>query len=264
MARIENLPTEVLVHILKNLDLADIVENCSETCQRWRFISTQFFLQPELVKLTSENRELRLELLNKGWTEDCQNDQLIITLHEKFYYNQGRILVISGSPQNSNHQKLEVVDLFNPKLKRFLKGDFGSLEQISSRTRSVGGVLKGHPIICGGRNQKGTRQCETLQDCYDIRAQKKLSDLILKREAAASVVLDQDTLWIVGGHDSDVDSNSSEFVRLEEPPIKGPNFPFTISCHTMVKVDENLIFVIGGIQEDCFTDKTWIVDLTNG
>ena len=30
MARIEELPTEVLVHILNNLDLADIVENCSE------------------------------------------------------------------------------------------------------------------------------------------------------------------------------------------------------------------------------------------
>ena len=264
MARIEELPTEVLVLILNNLDLADIVENCSETCQRFRFISTQFFLQPELVRLASENEELRLELQDEGWTEDCQNGELIIELHEKFYYTQGRILVISGSPQNSNNQKLEVVDLLNPKLKRHLKGDFGSLEQISSRTRSVGGVLKGHPILCGGRNQKGSRQCETLQDCFDIRAQKKLSDLTLKREAAASVVLDQDTLWIVGGHDSDIDSNTSEFVRLDEPPMKGPNFPFAISCHTMVKVEENLIFVIGGIQDDCFTNKTWIVDLTNG
>ena len=53
-------------------------------------------------------------------------------------------------------------------------------------------------------------------------------DLLQKRANAASVVLDHDTLWVVGGESGFDDLNSTEFISLYQSPIEGPILPFTI------------------------------------
>ena len=193
---IKDLPPEVLVFILKYLNITDIVENCSKTCVNWKEITAQFFMQPRLLKLSKSDKEAKRALEREGWSKNCQDYDFIICLHEKYCFYKGRILVISGSPQDLRHQKLEIIDLSNLKLKcRLLGNDI--VNEIPTRTRSVGGLLKGLPIICGGRNQKGTRQCETLQDAYVIQPGKSKMSMLQKREAAAGVVINQDTLWVL-------------------------------------------------------------------
>merc|ERR1712020_491898 len=98
--------------------------------------------------------------------------------------------------------------------------------------------------------------------------------MIEKRVGAASVVLDQRTLWIVGGWNggrtvtNTIDINgihsSTEFIKLGQPSVKGPDLPFTICGHSIIQYDEKSIYIIGGEQNDSFySNKTWIVDPTN-
>merc|ERR1712001_704809 len=86
-----------------------------------------------------------------------------------------------------------------------------------------------------------------------------------KRERAASVALDQSTLWIVGGEDEHYHAlRSNEFIKLGQPSVKGRDLPFTIKYHSMIQYDEKSIYIIGGDQNGSRSKKTWIVDPTNG
>ena len=78
----------------------------------------------------------------------------------------------------------------------------------------------------------------------------------------ASVVLDQSTLWIVGGFNGNNDLSSTEFIKLGQPSVKGSDMPFRIYGHSMIQYDEKSIYIIGGWQNDSRSKKTWIVDPT--
>ena len=86
--------------------------------------------------------------------------------------------------------------------------------------------------------------------------------MIEKRTLAASVALDQRTLWIVGGWNRH-GLSSTEFIKLGQPSVKGPDLPFTICGHSMIQYDEKSIYIIGGNQNGSISKKTWIVDPTN-
>ena len=55
---------------------------------------------------------------------------------------------------------------------------------------------------------------------------------------------------------------SSQFISLDQPPEKGPELPFTVSKHCMVQVDPETIYLIGGVQNNSGSKKTWIIDPT--
>ena len=87
-----------------------------------------------------------------------------------------------------------------------------------------------------------------------------------KRSGAASVALDQSTLWIVGGRREFLGNglNSTEFMKFDQPSVKGPDLPFRIFGHSMIQYNEKSIYIIGGEQNGPFySRKTWIVDPTN-
>ena len=61
-------------------------------------------------------------------------------------------------------------------------------------------------------------------------------NILQKRYLAACALLNQDTtLWLVGGEDGDFHHNTSEFITLHDIPIQGPQLPFTISGHGIIK-----------------------------
>ena len=71
---------------------------------------------------------------------------------------------------------------------------------------ATGGLLQNSPIVCGGNLGK---------DCLVIGQQEMETKMIEKREYAASVALDQNTLWIVGGKDEHFNAlTSTEFIKL--------------------------------------------------
>ena len=141
------------------------------------------------------------------------------------------------------------MDLNNPNVKYELLAN--NVPRVEFAT---GGLLQISPIVCGGYNSRA----------YVVIGQPEMEmKMIEKRRFAASVALDQNTLWIVGGENGD-DLNSTEFIKLGQPSVKGRDLPFKIRNHSMIQYDEKSIYIIGERQNGPFcSKKTWIVDPTN-
>ena len=46
--------------------------------------------------------------------------------------------------------------------------------------------------------------------------------MLEKRFAASSVVMENETIWVVGGHDGYNELSSTEFLSIDQPPVRGP------------------------------------------
>ena len=177
-----------------------------------------------------------------------------------------------------NGQATEIIDLKIPELRHF--GACKSPDYIPLRaTRGFCGThLQGKPLIFGGIDYE-TRKHYVLQDYCIIGHTNQMLKMIEKRFYAACVSLDQQqdsTIWIVGGKNrrlgrgglrnnaryEDEHLKSTEIISLRKPPILGPVLPFSISYHGIVKCYKNDdIYLIGGEQNGCLSDKTWIVNI---
>ena len=175
-------------------------------------------------------------------------DSFPFTYSKKLFSLIGKYLILS----NSGH---EIVDFLNPNAKYELLAN-----KVPRVDFATGGLLQNSPIVCGG-GYHGI----TSRDCVVIGKPEMEIKMIEKRRFAASVALDQNTLWIVGGTDEDFnDLNSTEFIKLGQLSVKGRDLPFTISYHSMIQYDEKSIYIIGGCQNGQLNSKkTWIVDPTN-
>ena len=88
---------------------------------------------------------------------------------------------------------------------------------------------------------------------------------------ASSVKISEDSLWILGGLSTYRTSTncpmivekSTEIVSLNRPPIEGKSLPFAICNHSMVAVDQNSIYIIGGNLDGDISRDCWIIDPTN-
>ena len=152
-----------------------------------------------------------------------------------------------------SRQGHEIVDLINPDTKYELSAD-----NVPKVKFATGVLLENSPIVCGGQDENYINS----QVCVVI-GQTKV-EMIEKRSGAASVVLDQKTLWIVGGNNGRNNLRSTEFIKLDQLSMKGPDLPFAINGHSMIQYDEKSIYIIGGWQNESISRKTWIVDPTNG
>ena len=169
------------------------------------------------------------------------------------FYFIGRYLLLS----KEGH---EIVDLLNPMAKYQLLAN--NVPRVSVAT---GSLLQNSPIVCGGI-------CDgiSFKDCVVVGQPEMEMKMIEKRYAAASVALDPCTLWIVGGSLKNCgiprlnNLSSTEFIKLGQPSVKGPDLPFTITSHSMTQYDEKSIYIIGGWQNGLSSNKTWIVDPSNG
>ena len=130
----------------------------------------------------------------------------------------------------------------------------------------MGGTINDKLIIAGGFDYPNYLQnCQCLDKYGNV---SNLFDLTEKRSSAASVKISARKIWIVGGtsdiFDTSKASNSSEFIDSAEYSVsKGPDLPFTIHSHCMIKFSETEIYIIGGRQNGKISNKTWIVDPKN-
>ena len=72
-------------------------------------------------------------------------------------------------------------------------------------------------------------------------------------------------LWVIGGFSSHgEDLNYIELIRPfdADPEFTQQNrFLFTIANHTVVKIDPNVVYIIGGTQNGKESNQTWTVDI---
>jgi len=111
----------------------------------------------------------------------------------------------------------------------------------------AGGVLNGHPVICGGRNNSNERQSSCYMHDHSQNEWTLFGNLNSSRIYHASALLNGD-LWMTGGYNSDnVRLASTELVRQDETISDGTLLPVARSNHCMVTLHDGRVMILGGI-----------------
>ena len=121
----------------------------------------------------------------------------------------------------------------------------------------MGGLLQNRPLI--GRGSYIT-EFGGHSKVYNLPDHQQII------HSAASVILESHSkLWITGcqSRSSLMATKTTTFISLDQIPVEGPNLPFRVMDHCMVQVDEKNIYLIGGLQNGTYSNKTWIIDPTN-
>jgi len=181
--------------------------------------------------------------------------------HEIIDLEGDKVLVTTGFIEGDgleNARVSEVIDVINT-------GDVCSnLDKApTQRWASVGGVVNGRPLICGGFNG-----VQSFKDCFYIEGEpaQNLSMTRIRSFATSAVMTDPATrreyLWVVGGFEKE-DLSTTEFVHTDKAAVEGPTLDFPIAHHCMVQVDDKAIYIVGGKQDGEISNKVWVVDPTD-
>ena len=71
--------------------------------------------------------------------------------------------------------------------------------------------------------------------------------MLEKRFAASSVVMKNETIWVVGGHDGYNELSSTEFLSIDQPPVRGPGI-YYMSRSMYYLVSKKEIKLLGRIR----------------
>ena len=116
---------------------------------------------------------------------------------------------------------------------------------------ATGGLVNNTPLICGGEVGSYLSISNT---CYSLKesAVKVEAQMLANRTNAASIVHNENFLWITGGMGNwglNLIHSSSEFIQIgKNNSIVGSNLPRPLYWHAMVVVEEDLTMVIGGLS----------------
>ena len=118
---------------------------------------------------------------------------------------------------------------------------------------ATGGLIGETVIICGGGYHNGYNY--TIYDeCYSLTSEKAtlVTHMSVERRSAASIVLDDNILWVTGGYSGAFHLASTEYVTVTGTML-GPNLPQALVDHAMVAINKTCSMVIGGISADYST-----------
>ena len=118
---------------------------------------------------------------------------------------------------------------------------------ISSAT---GAFVYGHPVICGGRLERGSYYSECYRHNKASDSWTFLTDMSTKRYTSASVPV-KDKLLVLGGWDGDNRLATTEYVSLDgDASQPGPDLPGSRSSHCAVKLANGHVMLLGGRPDE--------------
>ena len=163
------------------------------------------------------------------------------------------------NPLKNPAKHFEIIDLINTKMTTKIV-----LDEYGLKGAAIGGILQNQPLICGGEVNYPFRGSLKITHVFIIGAPNNGFKLIIPRGLTSSVVQNESKIWATGGYNNNNNlEKSTEIISLDQSSMPGPDLPFTIWTHSMVHVDPTAIYLIGGIQNDELSNKTWIIDPTN-
>ena len=141
-------------------------------------------------------------------------------------------------------KKTEVIDLADSS-NMTCTSAFWDLE--SERNGAIGGLINGTPILCGGEDSSsyGNRY----GSCIVFGLTKTFIELKERRSYAASVMLNETTLWIMGGRSDSINeiSSTTELITLDSATsVSGPALPKEMYRSCAVKYNQSHIYLTGG------------------
>ena len=106
---------------------------------------------------------------------------------------------------------------------------------------ATGGLIGDTVIICGGLNLDN-------EMCYSLTSEEAtfVTHMSVRRWFAASIVLNDNKLWVTGGYGFNWGISSTEYVTVTGA-MPGPDLPFNLHHHAMVAINRTCSMIIGGI-----------------
>ena len=125
---------------------------------------------------------------------------------------------------------------------------------------ATGGFLNKKFITCGGDDRD-----EGFTDkCYKLGSEIPFATMMVKRYTAASIILEDEKLWILGGiRDDNTHSgrlSSTEYIFSDGRNEEGPPMPIALVSHAMVKINQSTSFLVGGVTSQGISKRTWYYD----
>ena len=151
------------------------------------------------------------------------------------------MLITTGYNHDGNQRTSEMIDLA-------IKSDSNCknwAEFPKGLQGATGGVIKETVVICGGGD---INIGESFDECYSMNGKTAslITHISAKRIYAASLVINEASLWITGGFSSDTGKlASTEYITLEGS-IPGPDMPISIDSHVLVAINNTFSLLIGG------------------
>ena len=120
----------------------------------------------------------------------------------------------------------------------------------TSLVGATGGLIKDTVIICGGF---GSWWNSSEDECYSLTSEKTtlVTHMSVGRTDAASIVFNDNALWVTGGSYNNVVEDvgtrlaSTEYVTVTKT-MPGSDLPMALSNHAMVAINSTCSMVIGG------------------
>ena len=128
---------------------------------------------------------------------------------------------------------------------------------------ATGGLIGDTVIICGGYNGP-----LYVNECYSLTSEKAtlVTHMSVGREDAASIVLNDNTLWVTGGYGGPDGGwiASTEYVKMTGT-MPGPDLPMALYYHAMVAINNTCSMVIGGEDQNLvYSASTFYYDHNEG
>ena len=103
-----------------------------------------------------------------------------------------------------------------------------------------------------------------VDECYSLTSEKAtlVTQMSTKRWKAASIVINDDTLWVTGGKNGLGTGGylaSTEYVRMTGSML-GPDLPMALGYHKMVAINSTCSMVIGGQNSYSYHDASYAYD----
>ena len=111
----------------------------------------------------------------------------------------------------------------------------------------TGGLIGDTVIICGGIISD-ISDWNSFANCYSLTFEKAtlVTHMSVRRSTAASIVFNDNALWITGGFNHNVEVlASTEYVTMTKT-MSGPDLPIALQSHTMVAINKTFSMIIGG------------------
>ena len=108
---------------------------------------------------------------------------------------------------------------------------------------ATGGLIGDTIIICGGFNIGWDK----VDECYSLTSEKAtlVTHMSVRRSTAASIVFNDNALWVTGGSSNVGLHASTEYVTMTQT-MPGPDLPIALEAHAMVAINSTCSMVIGG------------------
>ena len=109
---------------------------------------------------------------------------------------------------------------------------------------ATGGLIGNNIMICGGWGGWGSSYFD---ECYSLTSETAtfVIHMSVGRFFAASIVLNDKTLWVTGGYTGVSSLASTEYVTMTGTKI-GPDLPMALQNHAMVAINSTCSMIIGG------------------